>query len=113
MSNAWGGRFRKGGAKFGNIPTRIDGHLFHSKKEAHRYLELKAMQGGGLTLSERIDAYWGRHVVPPLARLPATVPIEEKRRRRAISEQLRLTTQALIRDYDLEARLTARRRLRE
>lgn len=48
MSLAWGGGFRKGGSKFGNIPTRIDGHLFHSKKEAHRYLELKAMQNGGL-----------------------------------------------------------------
>ena len=48
MTTAWGGRFRKGGPKFGNIPTRIDGHLFHSKKEAHRYLELKAMQAGGL-----------------------------------------------------------------
>lgn len=45
---AWGGSFRKGGNKFGNIPTRIDNHLFHSKKEAHRYLQLKAMQAGGL-----------------------------------------------------------------
>lgn len=49
MSLRWGGSFRKGrDNKFGNIPTRIDNHLFHSKKEAHRYLELKAMQAGGL-----------------------------------------------------------------
>lgn len=48
MSLRWGGRFRKGGTKFGNIPTRIDNVTFHSKKEAHRYLELKAMQEGGL-----------------------------------------------------------------
>lgn len=48
MSLRWGGSFRKGGNKFGNIPTRIDNITFHSKKEAHRYLELKAMQAGGL-----------------------------------------------------------------
>jgi hypothetical protein len=48
MTLRWGGRFRKGGNKFGNIPTRIDNVTFHSKKEAHRYLELKAMQEGGL-----------------------------------------------------------------
>jgi hypothetical protein len=48
VSLGWGGRFRKGGSKFGNIPTRIDNVTFHSKKEAHRYLQLKAMQEGGL-----------------------------------------------------------------
>lgn len=48
MSLRWGGRFRRGRSKFGNIPTRIDNVTFHSKKEAHRYLELKAMQEGGL-----------------------------------------------------------------
>lgn len=48
MTLRWGGSFRKGGNKFGNIPTRIDNITFHSKKEAHRYLELKAMQAGGL-----------------------------------------------------------------
>lgn len=48
MSLRWGGGFRQKGNKFWNIPTRIDNVLFHSKKEAHRYLELKAMQAGGL-----------------------------------------------------------------
>lgn len=35
-------------SKFGNIPTRVDGRLFHSKLEAARYSELKALQAGGL-----------------------------------------------------------------
>jgi len=35
-------------SKFGNIPTRIDGRLFHSKIEAARYSELKALQAGGI-----------------------------------------------------------------
>lgn len=48
MRGGWGARFRQRGNKFKNIPTRIDNVTFHSKKEAHRYLELKAMQAGGL-----------------------------------------------------------------
>lgn len=35
-------------AKFRNVPTTVDGRTFHSKKEARRYLELKAMQHEGL-----------------------------------------------------------------
>ena len=35
-------------SKFGNMPTRIDGRLFHSRKEARRYQELKTMQAAGL-----------------------------------------------------------------
>lgn len=33
--------------KYRNIPTTIDGKLFHSKKEAKRYQELKLLQGAG------------------------------------------------------------------
>jgi hypothetical protein len=36
------------GTKYGNVPTRIDGILFHSKLEASRYQELKAMEAAGL-----------------------------------------------------------------
>lgn len=35
-------------SKYGNVPTQIDGHVFHSKLEARRYQELKALQVGGL-----------------------------------------------------------------
>jgi Protein of unknown function (DUF1064) len=34
--------------KYGNEPTRVDGRLFHSKLEAARYAELKALQLGGI-----------------------------------------------------------------
>lgn len=39
-----------GGAvsKYKNIPQRVDGHFFHSKKEARRYTELKLMQEAGV-----------------------------------------------------------------
>jgi hypothetical protein len=39
---------RRRWSKFGNEPTRVDGRLFHSKLEAARYAELKALQAGGL-----------------------------------------------------------------
>lgn len=35
-------------SKFGNIPQRVDGIFFHSKKEARRYRELKAIQQAGV-----------------------------------------------------------------
>ena len=35
-------------SKFSNLPQRVDGILFQSRKEARRYTELKAMQGGGV-----------------------------------------------------------------
>jgi hypothetical protein len=44
----WGGLRGKTGSKFSNIPTRVDGVTFHSKLEAGRYQELKAMQQAGL-----------------------------------------------------------------
>ncbi len=36
------------GSKFGNIPQRVDGIFFHSKKEARYYKVLKAMQQAGI-----------------------------------------------------------------
>lgn len=35
-------------SKFGNIPTNVNGHTFHSKKEARRYMDLLALQAAGL-----------------------------------------------------------------
>jgi hypothetical protein len=35
-------------SKFGNVPTNVDGHTFHSKKEARRYMDLLALQVAGL-----------------------------------------------------------------
>jgi hypothetical protein len=35
-------------SKFGNVPTVVDGHTFHSKKEARRYMDLLALQAAGL-----------------------------------------------------------------
>lgn len=37
----------KGTRKFKNVPTIIDGLRFDSKKEAHRYCELKLLQKAG------------------------------------------------------------------
>lgn len=34
--------------KFGNVPTQIDGHVFHSQKEARRYTELRGLEAGGV-----------------------------------------------------------------
>jgi len=34
--------------KYGNIPQRVDGIFFHSKKEARHYKTLKAMQQAGI-----------------------------------------------------------------
>lgn len=42
------GAFRSRDSKFGNVPTRLDGRMFHSKLEAARYQELKALQQAGL-----------------------------------------------------------------
>jgi hypothetical protein len=45
----WGSfRGLKRGSKYGNVPMRVDGRLFHSQKEARRYQELKAMESCGL-----------------------------------------------------------------
>ena len=33
--------------KYHNVPRRIDGILFHSQKEAYRYVELKALLAAG------------------------------------------------------------------
>ncbi len=35
-------------SKFGNVPTVVNGHSFHSKKEARRYMDLLALQSAGL-----------------------------------------------------------------
>jgi hypothetical protein len=35
-------------SKYGNIPQRVDGIFFHSKKEARHYKTLKAMQQAGI-----------------------------------------------------------------
>ncbi|MCJ7830938.1 MAG: DUF1064 domain-containing protein [Dehalococcoidia bacterium] len=35
-------------SKFGNVPTNVNGHTFHSKKEARRYMDLLALQMAGL-----------------------------------------------------------------
>ena len=34
--------------KYGNIPQRVDGIFFHSKKEARHYKVLKSMQQAGI-----------------------------------------------------------------
>ena len=39
---------RRGGSKYGNIQKRVDGILFHSGKEARRYVELRGMQKAGV-----------------------------------------------------------------
>jgi len=44
----WGAFRRKRDNKYGNVPTRVDGRMFHSKKEAARYLELRALENAGL-----------------------------------------------------------------
>src|SRR5262245_53963283 len=44
----WGAFRRKRDNKYGNVPTRVDGRIFHSKKEAARYIELQALQNAGL-----------------------------------------------------------------
>jgi len=45
----WGSfRGLRCGSKYGNAPMRVGGRLFHSQKEARRYQELKALEGGGL-----------------------------------------------------------------
>lgn len=35
-------------SKYGNIPQRVDGVFFHSKREARRYKELKALSQVGV-----------------------------------------------------------------
>ena len=35
-------------SKFFNIPQYVDNHFFHSKKEARRYTELKALEQAGV-----------------------------------------------------------------
>ena len=35
-------------SKFGNIPQRVDGIFFHSKREARHYKVLKVMQQAGI-----------------------------------------------------------------
>jgi len=35
-------------SKFGNIPTRVEGRFFHSKKEARRFQELRLLEQAGV-----------------------------------------------------------------
>jgi hypothetical protein len=35
-------------SKFHNVPKRVDGILFHSGKEARRYVELRGMERAGI-----------------------------------------------------------------
>lgn len=48
-------------SKYRNIKTEVDGIVFHSKREARRYLDLKALQAAGkisgLTLQPRYELY--------------------------------------------------------
>ena len=44
--------------KFGNVPTVVNGHTFHSKKEARRFVELDAMQRGGLISDLRRQVWY-------------------------------------------------------
>lgn len=39
--------FRKKGVKYNNTKVEIDGHIFDSRKEANRYLELKLLERAG------------------------------------------------------------------
>lgn len=64
--------------------------------------------GAGRALSERLDAYWARYIVGKLARLTAAVGAAEKRRRRDEAAQALASAQAIVRDYDLDARLRKR-----
>ena len=54
-------------SKFGNVPTNVNGHTFHSKKEARRLVELQAMERGGLIRDLRRQVWYdldvaGEHI---------------------------------------------------
>lgn len=68
--------------------------------------------GVGLTLSQRLDAYWARHITPRLVRLSPEIDAGEKRRRSDIADEVLASAQSLVRDYDLDARLAAWRAAR-
>lgn len=38
---------QRGGAKYGSRKVMVGGHVFDSKKEAHRFLQLKALEDAG------------------------------------------------------------------
>ena len=54
-------------SKYRSIRTKVDGHTFHSKKEAARYQELKLLERAGrishLRLQPRYPLFVGEHLI--------------------------------------------------
>lgn len=55
-----------------------------------------------LGMTQRIQAYWDRFILPKLANLPQSVPVMEKSRRVDIAMSVLAATQAIVCDYELE-----------
>jgi hypothetical protein len=68
--------------------------------------------GAGLSLAQRLEAYWARYIEAKFKRLSPGLPPAEKRRRRDVADAVLAQARALVRDYDLDARLAAWRRAR-
>jgi hypothetical protein len=52
----------RGGRKYGNEPTMMDGHYFDSKLEAKRYVELKLLLIAGEIHDLKVHQKWHLHV---------------------------------------------------
>lgn len=61
----------------------------------------------GLGLIERTRTYWQHFVLPRIDALPASLDLREKSRRMEMAFEVLSLLLALIRSYDLEARLVA------
>jgi hypothetical protein len=66
-----------------------------------------------LGLAQRMHAYWQKFMLPKIEGVPSSVAAAEKLRRKEIALEVLSTVLAIIRDYDLEARLDAYRRSRQ
>lgn len=51
----------RGGRKYGNEPTMLDGHHFDSKLEAQRYVELKLLLIAGQIQDLKVHQKWYLH----------------------------------------------------
>jgi len=52
----------RSGSKFHNTPKRVDGVLFHSGKEARRYVELRGMEKAGVIRDLELQPRFGLDV---------------------------------------------------
>ena len=68
--------------------------------------------GDALSLGQRVRAYWGRHILPGIARLENVVPGPERERRMAEAEAARDAVLDIVHEYDLDRRLAASQRSR-